>query len=320
MITLWRRGYCVKEIKRKLEEEDVCIMSRSLQRLVKKFQTHHIIKDLPRRKRPKKLSDEMIALLDDMLKDDDEMTARRIRCKLTEKFGDFQVSLLIVKRVCRAKGWVCTCLHYCQLIREVNKLKRKEWCQNQIDNDEKFRNVVFTDECTVQLDHHGRLCFRKEREPRVLKQRPKHPAKVHIWGGISAVLFTGIMNAQRYAKLLEKGLIPFITKYFPDGHRLQQDNDPKHNSNHVKKFFEDKHINWWKTPPESPDFNPIENVWGSLKQFLRSTYKPSNIEELKAGIQQFWLTLTPEVCKKYIGHLHKVIPKVIAVQGNPSGY
>ena len=47
---------------------------------------------------------------------------------------------------------------------------------------------------------------------------------------------------------------------------------------------------------------------------------PSNIEELKAGIQQFWLTLTPEVCKKYIGHLHKVIPKIIAVQGNPSGY
>ena len=138
----------------------------------------------------------MIALLDDMLKDDDEMTASRIRCKLTEKFGDFRVSLSTVKRVRRAKGWVCT---RPQLIREVNKLKRKEWCQNQI---EKFRNVVFTDECTMQLDHHGRLCFRKEREPRVLKQHPKHPAKVHIWGGISArgatriVLFTGIMNAQ----------------------------------------------------------------------------------------------------------------------------
>ena len=151
MITLWRHGYCFKEVKRKLEEEDVCITSCSLQRLVKKFQTHHIIKDLPRRKRPKKLSEEMIALLDDMLKDDDEMTARRIWCKLTEKFGDFQVSLSNMKRVHRAKGWVCTRLHYCQLIREVNKLKRNEWCRHQIDNNEEFRNVVFTDEYTVQL-------------------------------------------------------------------------------------------------------------------------------------------------------------------------
>ena len=160
----------------------------------------------------------------------------------------------------------------------------------------------------------------------MLKPRPKHQTKVHIWGGISArgatriVMFTGIMNAQRYTQILDKGLIPFLRKYFPDGHRLQQDNDPKHNSNYEKKYFEDKNINWWKTPPESPDLNPIENVWGSLKQFLRTTYKPSNTEELKAAIQQFWLTLTPDVCKKYIGHLHKVIPEVIAVRGNPSGY
>ena len=55
----------------------------------------------------------------------------------------------------------------------------------QLDKNEKFENVVFTDECTVQLDHHGRLCFRKEKEQRLLKQRPKHAIKVHIWGEVS---------------------------------------------------------------------------------------------------------------------------------------
>jgi len=29
-----------------------------------------------------------------------------------------------------------------------------------------------------------------------------------------------------------------------------------------------KKIKWWKTPPESPDLNPIENIWGSMKQYL----------------------------------------------------
>jgi len=71
------------------------------------------------------------------------------------------------------------------LVREANKIKRKQWCQQQINNNEEFEDVIFTDECTVQLDHHGRLCFRKEREGRALKQCPKHPAKIHLWGGIS---------------------------------------------------------------------------------------------------------------------------------------
>jgi len=57
-----------------------------------------------------------------------------------------------------------------------------------------------------------------------------------------------------------------------------------------------------------------------LKQYLRTHYKPNTLDELKAGIEKFWLTLTPQVCQKYIGHLKKVILKIIEVDGAPSGY
>lgn len=133
-------------------------------------------------------------------------------------------------------------------------------------------------------------------------------------------MFTGILNAERLAVVLEKGLLPFIREKFPDRHRLQQDNDPKHASAHIESFFDENGVKWWPTPPESPDLNPIENVWGSLKQYLRNTCKPKNLDELKSGIVQFWATMTPEVCSKYIGHLQKVIPKVIEKDGGPSGY
>ena len=70
-----------------------------------------------------------------------------------------------------------------------------------------------------------------------------------------------------------------------------QDNDPKHVSRRAKAFFEENGVNWWHTPPESPDLNPIENVWHELKENLRAKVKPKNMTELVAGIQNFWSTL-----------------------------
>ena len=127
-------------------------------------------------------------------------------------------------------------------------------------------------------------------------------------------MFSGIMDAPRYQQILKAVLLPFLSECFPDGHRFQQDNDPKHCSNHIDKFFTEQGIIWWRTPPKSLDLNPIENVWGSMKQYLRTIYKPRNLETLKEGIQQFRNTLTPEVCRRYINHLNKVVPKIIEVQ------
>ena len=101
------------------------------------------------------------------------------------------------------------------------------------------------------------------------------------------------MNAIKFGKIIESGLVPFVKSILPDGHRLQQDSDPKYSSKYVKSLFKFHGIYWWKSPAESPDLNPIENCWGSLKQFLRNTYKPTNLQELMDGIEEFWLSLTP---------------------------
>ena len=118
-------------------------------------------------------------------------------------------------------------------------------------------------------------------------------------------MFSGIMNAQRLATVFEAGLLPFTTE--SDGHRLFHDNNSKHASDYIEHFFECNNVNWWPTPL---DLNPIENVWGSPKQYLRNYYKPKNLQELKDDIEQFWMTLTLEVCELYIDH--KVIPNIIS--------
>ena len=53
---------------------------------------------------------------------------------------------------------------------------------------------------------------------------------------------------------------------------------------------------------------------------MRREVKPKRKEELVEGIKTFWETVTVVKCRKYIGHLKKVIPKVIELQGDATGY
>ena len=99
-----------------------------------------------------------------------------------------------------------------------------------------------------------------------------------------------------------------------------QDNDPKHTSIFARDFIRSKSIMWWKTPAESPDLNPIENLWHELKEFIRREVKPKTKQELIDGILRFWETVTIEKCNKYINHLKKVIPRVIELDGAATDY
>ena len=85
------------------------------------------------------------------------------------------ISLTTIKTIKKKLGWVVTKPKYCQLIRTANKQKRLDWCRDRLADNDTFDNVIFMDECSVQLDNHGRLCFRKRGHIRKFKPRPKHP-------------------------------------------------------------------------------------------------------------------------------------------------
>ena len=127
------------------------------------------------------------------------------------------------------------------------------------------------------------------------------------------------MERVLFVEILEQTLVLFVKEVLPV-HRFMQDNDPKHTSNYAKDWMTDNGINWWKTPPESPDMNPIENLWHEMKEYVRREVKPTTKEELVEGLKKFWKTVDVAKCTKYIKHLKKVLPKVVELNGNATGY
>ena len=261
------------------------ISKQSIYKLIRKYERTDSLHNLKPAPRPKKVKQQHLDFINDSMSIENELTGRQLRNRIIEKFGDLPISISTIKRARQEAGWISKRTRYCALISEVNKTKRLAWCQERIkDNDMVFDDVIWTDESMIQMESHRKRSFRKQSEPARLAGRAKHPAKVLAWGGISArgatpiVMFNAIMNAKVYTQILTAALLPFASERYPDGYRFQQDNDPKHTSKWAQKFFEDNDINWWRTTASSPDLNPIELVWGSMKEYLRTYAKPKCIE------------------------------------------
>ena len=77
---------------------------------------------------------------------------------------------------------------------QLNKRKRFMWCEEQLLNKDDFSNVIFTDESSIQLEQHSKICFRKRLQPRNLPKHPVNPftAVDAIWrpGGITHLSIT----------------------------------------------------------------------------------------------------------------------------------
>ena len=147
-----------------LKEEKIDTTRVGIAKFIDKFERTGSIARTPGSGRPTKMTEEMKAIVEERMREDDETIALQL---LNSK--GYQISTKTILR-CRAElGWTFRGSAYCQLIREPNKAKRLDWAQQYLNDN--FDNVIWSDECSVQLETHKRYCCRKQGEPPKLKPR-----------------------------------------------------------------------------------------------------------------------------------------------------
>ncbi|KAL0190876.1 hypothetical protein M9458_013574 [Cirrhinus mrigala] len=148
----------------------------------------------------------------------------------------------------------------------------------------------------------------KREMPKCLKSSVKYP---HCWCWV---------NAASYQEILEHFMLPSAEKLYGDEDFIfQHDLAPAHSAKTTGKWFTDHGITVLNWPANSPDLNPIENLWDIVKRKLRDA-RPNTLDELKAAIEASWASITPQQCHRLIASMPRRTEAVISGKGFPTKY
>lgn len=196
---------------------------------------------------------------------------------------------------------------------------------------EKWKTVLWSDEATFTVtgNRGGKVRLRPgsdSYDPKFTQGTVKHPDSVMVWGafgyhgtGKLVVLPKNVtVNKERYLELLNDHLedcfIDCKSEVF------QQDGAPAHTAKLIKEWFEWVDVDYIKDwPGNSPDLNPIENLWGLMKRRLRGR-DTSSVPKLIDHLQDIWSNLSPALLQNLALSVPKRLSSCLKRRGNPTKY
>ncbi|XP_069951387.1 transposable element Tc1 transposase [Cherax quadricarinatus] len=213
-----------------------------------------------------------------------------------------------------------------KLLTFAMKEKRLQWALDHKGwTTDEWRKVIFSD--VTHFEVHG---YRSSLEPLQdghIQQAPKHPPKM-FWGSFTAkglgllVIVEGTMNSDKYKAILATHLLPIVARDFPDGEGIfQQDLAPCHTSRKMLTFFEKSGLSILNWPGNSPDLNPIENLWAMTKCRV-AEQDCSTVEKLIDTVIRTWYhdEELAKMCSTLVDSMPKRIAMLIKAKGSHISY
>ena len=213
-----------------------------------------------------------------------------------------------------------------------NRLRRLQWCREHLHwTPEQWRRVMWTDESPFVLSFSGRIrIWRMHNERysiRCLRGTVKHDIKINVWGafcgsGVGRLEWIkDTLTKEKYLDILEEPMLHSADLLFGrENWLLQQDNDPKHTAYVVRDWLLENEIptlDWW--PAQSPDLNPIENLWSILDHRLKNRHV-NTAEQLFAALQEAWNDLPVDMLQRLVDSMPARCQAVIDSRGYPTKY
>ena len=98
-----------------------------------------------------------------------------------------------------------------------------------------------------------------------------------------------------------------------------QHNNPKHTVKATLEWLRNKKINVLEWPNQSPDLNPIENLWHDLKIFVHQRL-PHNLTEFEQFCKEEWENISQLRCVKLVETYPNRLTAVIDVKDASTKY
>lgn len=203
--------------------------------------------------------------------------------------------------------------------------KYKEW------DVVKWRSVLWSDEAMfcVTGNPSGRVYRRRGSDPidpKYTRGVVKHPDKVMVWGCFSYHSTGNLVFFPKNVTVNKNNYLELLCDHLPDSFDkcgtdfFMQDGAPCHTAKDVTQWLTDCDIPFFSDwPGNSPDLNPIENLWAILKRKLRQA-DTSSVTRLKAAIRKEWEEINPDILKNLASSLPTRLNECIKRKGMPTHY
>lgn len=300
------------------------VNKRTVLRILKKYKEEGTLEPKTSPGRPRKLDDRDVRSVVSVLNKNRRATLSEITNSIPAK-----VSKATVRRALRRLRIFSRFAVVKPHLTPKHKKARLEFAKTYRDwTPEQWRQVVWTDESSFEVGKN----FRKVRVWRTAEEKYSNSClspsfksgrtSVMVWGAFVessmsnlVVIPPGQSKAVDFIEVVYKGeLLGFLAQ--TSNAFLMEDGAPIHRALVSKAWREQHLIKTFKWPAQSPDLNPIENIWSLLKHAVHTRrIRPRTTKDMLTALNEEWQRVSKDYLNKLINGMPERIQAVIKNKG-----